>query len=74
MASMWSLQQDCHARYNETIQKCQLIRNKDLPKYLFYKFPSFVADSDHIAVHLKTGGHPVITHKDYNDQYMVDTR
>jgi len=31
-------------------------------------------DSDHIAVHLKTGGHPVITHKDYNDQYMVDTR
>merc|ERR1719450_233983 len=31
-------------------------------------------DSDHIAVHLKRGGHPRITHKDYNDQYMVDTR
>ena len=31
-------------------------------------------DSDAVAVHLKSGGHPRITHKDYNDQYMVDSR
>jgi len=31
-------------------------------------------DSDHIAVHLKSGGHPRITHKDYNEAFMVDTR
>ena len=31
-------------------------------------------DNDHIAVHLKRGSHPRITHKDYNDQYLVDTR
>lgn len=30
-------------------------------------------DSDHIAVHLKRPGH-YITHKNYNDAYMVDTR
>jgi len=33
-----------------------------------------VLDSDSVAVHLKAGGHPRITHKDYNDNYMVDTR
>ena len=31
-------------------------------------------DSDHVAVHLKSGGHPRITHKDYNEAFMVDTR
>ena len=31
-------------------------------------------DSDAVAVHLKSGGHPRITHKEYNDQYMVDSR
>ena len=31
-------------------------------------------DSDAVAVHLKSGGHPRITHKDYNDTFMVDTR
>ena len=31
-------------------------------------------DSDHIAVHLKSGGHPKITHKNYNEAFMVDTR
>merc|ERR1719433_790384 len=31
-------------------------------------------DSDHIAVHLKSGRHPRITHKDYNEAFMVDTR
>jgi len=30
-------------------------------------------DSDHIAVHLKKPGH-YITHKNYNDGYMVDSR
>jgi len=30
-------------------------------------------DSDHIAVHLKRPGH-YITHKNYNDGYMVDSR
>jgi len=30
-------------------------------------------DSDHIAVHLKRPGH-FITHKNYNDGYMVDSR
>ena len=48
-----------------------------------------VLDSDAVAVHLKAGGihfellvnfilihsgHPRITHKDYNENYMVDTR
>ena len=31
-------------------------------------------DSDAVATHLKSGGHPRITHKDYNDTFMVDTR
>jgi hypothetical protein len=31
-------------------------------------------DSDAVAVHLKKGGHPRMTHKDYNDAYMVDSR
>ena len=31
-------------------------------------------DSDHVAVHLKSGGHPRVTHKDYNEAFMVDTR
>ena len=31
-------------------------------------------DSDHVAVHLKSGGHPRITHRDYNEAFMVDTR
>merc|ERR1712241_505131 len=31
-------------------------------------------DSDHVAVHLKSGGHPRTTHKDYNEAFMVDTR
>ena len=32
-----------------------------------------ILDSDHIAVHLKKPGHS-ITHKDYNQFYMADTR
>ena len=31
-------------------------------------------DSDALAVHLKSGGHPRISHKEYNDAYMVDSR
>ena len=31
-------------------------------------------DSDAIAVHMKSGGHPRISPKDYNDQFMVDSR
>ena len=31
-------------------------------------------DNDAVAVHLKSLGHPRITHKDYNEAFMVDTR
>ena len=31
-------------------------------------------DADAIAVHLRSGGHPRITFKDYSDTFMVDTR
>ena len=31
-------------------------------------------DSDAVATHLRSGGHPKITHKNYNEKFMVDTR
>ena len=31
-------------------------------------------DNNAVAVHLKSLGHPRITHKDYNEAFMVETR
>ena len=33
-----------------------------------------ILDNDSIAEHLKRGNHPRITHRNYNNAYMVDTR